>query len=103
MKLFNKFLVQRRDGTVPEWPWLVIAAADPVAPYALHAYAEEARRLGLDSEYCDQVDALADRFDEWRRSNHMGDPDAPAHRPDDPNVVALIPEFATRLPVGGQQ
>ena len=29
MKLFNKFLVQRRDGSVPEWPWLVMGAADP--------------------------------------------------------------------------
>lgn len=28
----GKYLVQRRDGTVPDWPWFVLGARDPIAP-----------------------------------------------------------------------
>jgi hypothetical protein len=44
----GKYLVLRRDGTVPDWPYLVMGAADPVVPVALRAYAVEAERVGLD-------------------------------------------------------
>jgi hypothetical protein len=98
MKIFNKFLVLRRDNTVPEWPWLVMGAADPAAPHALRAYADEARRLGMDVEYCEQIRLLAQRFDDWRKANHTGDPDADRHRTDDPDVVRRIPVYSTALP-----
>lgn len=98
MKLFNKFLVQRRDGTVPEWSWIVMGAADPAAPHALDAYAAAAATYGMDAEYCDQIRMLADRFREWRKTNHTGDPDAGPHRTDDPDVTGRIPAHATELP-----
>ena len=89
-KLWNKFLVVRRDGSVPEWPWLVLGARDPVAPVALRAYAEEARRQGLDPDYARDVERLADDWERYRKEHGNGDPDASKHRIDDPVVVARI-------------
>jgi hypothetical protein len=86
----GKYLVQRRDGTIPEWPYFVIGAADPAAPDALIAYAEAARNLGMDQAYCDDLHALADRFMAWRAEHGSGDPDAPRHRVDDPAIIALM-------------
>ena len=34
----GKFLVVRRDGSVPHWPHFVLGARDPGAPTALRAY-----------------------------------------------------------------
>lgn len=95
MKLFDKFLVQRRDATVPEWPWLVMGAA---APHALRAYAEAAETYGMDLEHCHQVRLLAQRFEDWRRENYTGDPDGKPHREDDPVIVGRIPRYSTELP-----
>lgn len=89
-ELWDKFLVTRRDGSVPEWPWLVMGARDPAAPAALRAYADEADRLGMDPEYTADLRALADDWDDWRAKHGEGDPDAPRHRVDDPDVVAAI-------------
>lgn len=83
----GKYLVKRRDGSVPEWPFFVIAASDPAAPTALNAYARKARNLGMDDQYVRDVFALAEEFAEWRERNGTGDPDAPRHRPDDPETV----------------
>lgn len=95
-KLWNKYLVQRRDGTVPSWPYLVMGAADPAVPVAIRAYADECERLGgLDPEYVTDLRRLADSFDEWRKTHSTGDPDAPAHRLDDPSVVARIKAGST--------
>lgn len=38
----GKYLIKRRDGTVPEWPSLVLGAKDPAAPAAINAYADAA-------------------------------------------------------------
>lgn len=86
--LWNKFLVMRRDGSVPEWPYFVIGARDPAAPAALTAYAHEAQRLGMDPEYAKDLVRLADEFDRWREAAGEGDPDAPPHRVDDPEIIA---------------
>lgn len=86
----NKYLVQRRDGTVPEWPWFVLGAKDPAAPFALRAYAAECASRGMDRQYWRDVYALADRFEEYARSHGVGDPDGAKHRTDDPEVVALL-------------
>ena len=88
MKLWNKYLVQRRDGTVPEWPWMVLGACDPAAPAALRAYAKAAREFGMDSEYADEVEGLAGDFERYQAIAGEGDPDAPPHREDDPAVVS---------------
>jgi hypothetical protein len=99
MKLFNKFLVRRRDGSVPSWPWFVMGAADPAAPHALRAYADVAQyQHGMDPEYCGQIRKLAERFEEWQAENFTGDPDAGPHREDNDSICAMIPEYATQLP-----
>jgi len=90
-KLWDKYLVVRRDGSVPEWPYLVMAATDPAVPGAIRAYADTCKLdEALDPEYVADLYRLADSFDEWRVTHHLGDPDAPPHRLDDPNVVCRI-------------
>jgi hypothetical protein len=94
-RLWDKYLVQRRDGTVPDWPYFVIGASDPAASAALDAYAEAALTWGMDPDYCDDVRRLADRFRQWQ--GREGDPDAPKHRVDDPETVARIHPRASSL------
>jgi hypothetical protein len=89
-KLWDKYLVLRRDGTVPHWPYFVIAAADPAAPAALLAYAARAEELGMDAGYVADIRGQAGDFDRWRTEHGAGDPDAPRHRTDDPAVVTRI-------------
>lgn len=87
----GKFLVVRRDGSVPHWPHFVLGARDPAAPAALRAYAAACRnRYGLDPEYCASIDALAEDFERYRTQQGDGDPDAPPHRTDDPNVISAM-------------
>jgi len=86
----GKYLVQRRDGTVPAWPWFVVGAADPAAPAALREYARVGRHFGFDESYCADIEHLADEFSAWRADNTTGDPGAPKHRTDNPDVVARM-------------
>jgi hypothetical protein len=97
VKLWDKFLVLRRDGTVPDWPYLVIGARDPVAPAALRAYADEAERLGYDAEWVADVRGQADDFERYRAGHGDGDPDAGPHRPDDPETVSRIKAGSHRV------
>lgn len=91
MKLRNKYLLVRRDNTVPDWPYFPLGAADPWAPAAIRAYADAVDADGeLDPEYVADLRRLADSFEEWRQTHTTGDPDAPPHRIDDPAVVARI-------------
>lgn len=83
----GKYLVTRRDGTIPDWPNFVIGAKDPAAPAALLAYAAEARRQGFNAQYCRDVEGLANEFDRYRRAHGAGDPDRARHRPDDPATI----------------
>jgi hypothetical protein len=86
----GKYLVTRRDGTIPDWPNFVLGAADPSTPAALRAYADKAEELGKDPAFVADVRALADEFEDWRLRNGEGDPDAPRHRKDDPFTVAKM-------------
>jgi hypothetical protein len=86
----GKFLVQRRDGSVPEWPFFVMGARDPAAPAALRAYAQAALAAGMDPAYVNDIQALADEFIVYREAHGWGDPDAPRHRTDDPRIVELM-------------
>lgn len=86
----GKYLVTRRDGSVPEWPNMVFGAKDPAAPAALRAYADEAQRLGYDPAFVADVRRLADEFEAYRAAAGTGDPDAPPHRKDDPETVAKM-------------
>lgn len=84
----GKYLVKRRDGTVPNWAHFVLGARDPAAPAALRAYAKEARQLGMDAGYCEAVYLLADDFENERLELGEGDPDRGQHREDDPATIA---------------
>lgn len=86
----GKFLVLRRDGTVPDWPAFVLGARDPAAPAALRAYAVAAANRGMDTAFVDDVHKLANEFEEYRRKNGEGDPDAPPHRKDLPIIIEMM-------------
>lgn len=83
----GKFLVVRRDGSVPAWPHFVLGARDPAVPATMRAYADEAARLGYDPEYVQSVRELADDFEAYRAAEGEGDADAAPHRVDDPEVL----------------
>jgi hypothetical protein len=83
----GKYLVQRRDGTIPRWPYFVMGAADPAAPAAIRSYAANCREFGMDPEYVQDLFQLAEDFESWRKENGSGDPDAPRHREDDPATI----------------
>jgi hypothetical protein len=83
----GKYLVVRRDGTVPHWPHFVIGARDMAAPLALLAYADIAERMGYDPEYVQSIRELAQDFREYMVREGAGDPEAPPHRKDDPYVI----------------
>ena len=84
----GKYLVKRRDGTIPEWPSFVLGAKDPAAPIALRAYATAAELSGMDPEYCRDVRNLAHEFEKYRDQHGNGDPDRGRHRADDPSTIA---------------
>lgn len=83
----GKYLVTRRDGTVPEWPNFVLGARDKAAPVALRAYADEAERQQYDPQYVADIRELAAYFEEYAQAEGHGDPDAPPHRKDDPATI----------------
>lgn len=99
----GKYLVQRRDGSYPTWPFLVLGGRDPAAPIAVRAYAEEAAQFGFDPRFCKDVIRLASDFEEYGKSHGFGSPDAP--RPDgfeeDPGIVAIM-ERVTMTRVASQ-
>lgn len=73
----GKYNVTRRsDGTKPAWPWFVLGAKDPAAAVALRVYADECERLGMESEFSEDVRTLADEFDQFRKEHGKGNPDA---------------------------
>lgn len=84
----GKYLIKRRDGTVPEWPSLVIGAKDPCARAALHKLADEAERLGFNAKYVADMHETAEEFECYRLAHGDGDPDKGRHRIDDPGTVA---------------
>lgn len=85
-----KFLVVRRDGTIPAWPHFVMGARDPWAPAALRAYADAAEEGGADADYVDSLREEAAKFELYREEHGSGDPEAAPHREDDPSVVQVM-------------
>jgi hypothetical protein len=86
----GKYLVMRRDGTIPEWPHFTLGAKDPCASAALRAYSDQAYALGLDPDYAAAVKKLADEWDEYRATHGTGDPDRGRHREDDLATVTMM-------------
>lgn len=95
----GKFLVVRRDGSVPHWPHFVLGARDPYAADALHFYANHVKQMGGDVEYADSIHELADDFESYRESQGDGDPEAPPHRRDDNHVIAAMRGNPTMIAV----
>jgi hypothetical protein len=83
----GKYLVKRRDGTVPEWPSIVLGARDPAAPFALRAYALAAEQLGMNEMYVADIKWLAAEFERYKAAKGPGDPDRGKHRVDDPTII----------------
>lgn len=86
----GKFLVVRRDGSIPCWPHFVLGARDPAAPAALRAYAEECKVTSCDPAYTASILELANDFEAYRLREGNGDADAPPHRRDDDEVVSIM-------------
>lgn len=89
----GKYLVVRRDGTIPAWPAFICGGNDPASAAGLRGYADEAERLGYESEYVASVRELADDFDTRARAvagKVKVDPEAPPHRKDNPAIVAMM-------------
>ena len=86
----GKYLVTRRDGTIPDWPYIVLGALDPAAAFALRQYAEKAKELGYDPEYVSDIRKLANQYDEYRATHGDGNPTAPPERTDNPDIVAKM-------------
>lgn len=86
----GKFLVVRRDGTVPNWPHFVLGARDPASVPALNAYADAAEKLGLDPAFVASVRELAADFLAYRYEHGDGDPDSGPHRDDNRDVILAM-------------
>ena len=84
----GKYLVKRRDGTIPEWPNIVMGAKDPAAPAAIRAYAKRAEELGFNARYVADMYDLAEEFEHYFIVHGSGDPDRGRHRTDDPATIA---------------
>jgi hypothetical protein len=96
----GKYLVLRRDGTIPKWPNFVLGAKDPAAPAALRAYAEKAASLNMDPQYVADIRRLATEFEQFFLDGEgkPGDPDAPLHRSDDPRIIRAMESGVLPLP-----
>lgn len=85
-----KYLVVRRDGTIPTFPTFVLGGRDPWAPAALRAYANLAKVSGADPAYVADIFQLAIEFEAHRQANGEGDPDGAPHREDNSDIIALM-------------
>jgi hypothetical protein len=86
----GKYLVMRRDGTVPDWPYFVLGARDPIVPWVLRFYAIVAFLYRKDWKYVKDVWALARDFHMYKREHGAGDPDGARHRVDNPDVISKM-------------
>lgn len=86
----GKYLVQRRDGSIPEWPYLVLGGKDPAAVAGLLAYAAKAEELGYDPVYVEDIRKLADRFEAYRAESGPGNPTEGSQCRDNPEIVTRM-------------
>lgn len=84
----GKYLIKRRDGTVPPWPSFVLGGADPHAEVALRAYADSIEKdPEADPNFIAGLRRWADEFKRYREEYGHGDPTRHAHRKDDPVTI----------------
>lgn len=72
-----KYLVVRRDGSIPNWRWFVLGSRDPAASAALKAYAQAAHELGMADQYIDKLISIQRSFESDFNALGSSDPDAP--------------------------
>lgn len=85
----GKYLVVRRDGTIPDWGHFVLSYTDPAAPVALAAYAQACEMLDMDPAYVKSLRDLAEELS-TRPRDPKSDPDSGPHRKDNPAVLRLM-------------
>lgn len=88
----GKYLVLRRDNTVPTWPWFVLGARDPMAAWALWFYSWIGVFYTWNWDYLKGVNRLSWDYYDYRHKHGDGDPDAGPHREDNPFVIARMKE-----------
>ncbi len=86
----GKYLVQRRDGSIPPWPSFVFGAADPDAAGVLLEYARLIEWRGYHPDLVASVRRRAVEFTAWLAEHGPGDPEKGPHRVDDPATVARM-------------
>jgi hypothetical protein len=86
----GKYLVVRRDGTIPEWPHFVLSARDPAAPEALRTYAYRCSHLGMDRDYTDSAWDLSRVFEDYHKQYGSGDPAEAPNRIDNSLVISMM-------------
>ncbi len=88
----GKYLVVRRDGTIPHWPHFVIGGDDPCGPSALRSYANAAEERGYDPDFVSSIYDMANEWEERHQTVGTGkaDPDAAPHRQDDAIVIRMM-------------
>ena len=95
MKIWNgKYLLVRRDGTVPAWCNLayVLGPRDPATPIALRAIANHAMEESKNPDL-DYVQSLLDRADEcdrYREQHGAGDPKSHPWRTEAHDVMSAL-------------
>lgn len=80
----GKYLVLRRDNTVPSWAWFVCGARDPMAAWALWFYSWVGIFFTRNWDYLRGVNRLSWDFYRERKTLGCGDPEKGPHRKDDP-------------------
>lgn len=73
----GKYLVIRRDGSIPSWPCFVLGGRDPYVPAALEAYAKAVRDTGGNEEYAQLVEQRATDFRLYAQSVGYSRPEEP--------------------------
>jgi len=91
----GKYLVVRRDGTIPVWPWFVLGARDPAAPYALRAYASACAGHDFDTVYVADIRKLGEQFEAYGKEHGHGDPTAPPEVKDNQAVASALATAGT--------
>jgi hypothetical protein len=88
----GKYLVLRRDDTVPEWPWFVLGARDPMASWALWFYSWVGIFYERNWAYLRGCNRKSWEFYRYRQTAGKGDPGKGRHRKDNPAVILRMRE-----------
>ena len=83
-RMKEKYLVIRRDGTVPEWPWFVLGGRSPYSLEAARAYLGAAERDGADEAHLAAIREIVSALEAYPKGGDHDD------GPDDPSIVQVM-------------